>query len=165
MSNLKRIHIHWTAGADGIIPIEADSYNFIVTRDGRVVEGSHPPEAQIPPLRPGKYAAHTLSANSDAIGVAMDAMAAAVERPFSAGRFPITQVQLDSTARFCASLCRKYSIPVSRSTTLTHAEVPITLGIKQRNKWDVTWLPGMDKPGDPLVVGDRIRDLIRGYLR
>lgn len=60
-------------------------------------------------------------------------------------------------AALCAELCRQYDIPVSRTTVLTHAEVQPTLGITQRGKWDVTWLPGMSGPGAPVAVGDMLR--------
>lgn len=157
---MKRIHIHWTAGADGINQVEDDHYHFIVERDGTVVSGEHVPEDNIPPLN--NYAAHTYMANSYAIGVSLDAMAGAVERPFSAGNYPITEVQLESMASLVRHLAEKYGIPITRETVLTHAEVEPTLGIKQRWKWDITWLPGMDKPGDPVEVGDRIRAMIAG---
>ncbi len=157
MAGLVRIIWHWTAGADGIIPVEADAYHFIVGRDGRVYEGWDKPEANIPPLVAGKYAAHTLNCNSGSIGVSLDAMADAQERPFSAGRFPITDVQIEALVKLTASLCVKYGIPVTRQTVLSHAEVQATLGITQKNKWDIAWLPGMEKPGDPLKIGDELR--------
>ena len=76
-------------------------------------------------------------------------MVGAVERPFNAGRYPITPAQVDALARLCADLCRDYTIPVTRKTVLTHAEVQPTLGITQRGKWDVSWLPGMGARGQP----------------
>lgn len=165
MTKLKRIHWHWTAGADGVNEIERDSYNWIVGRDGLVTEGSFPWQRQIPPLNPGRYAAHTLSANSWAGGLALDAMAGASERPFNAGRYPITEAQLASAVRLCARLCRDHGITVDRKTVLTHAEVGITLGIPQRNKWDITWIPGMVGPGNPIAVGDVIREMVRKAMK
>lgn len=161
---MKRIHLHWTGGADGVNGVEADAYHFIVARDGKVYEGEDTPEANLPPLG-AKYAAHTLNANTDAIGVALDAMADARERPFRAGKYPITDAQLVGMAKLCARLCQRYGIPVTRQTVLTHAEVQPTLGIAQRQKWDITWLPGMAKPGDPIEVGDKLRELVRAELK
>lgn len=164
---LKRIHMHWTAGADGIIPIESDHYNFIVDRNGKVHDGEHPPEHQTPTnVKKGSkfYAAHTLNANSNAIGIAMDAMALAEERPFKAGKYPITPVQVEAFCKFIAYLCKRYDIPVTRGTVLTHAEVQGTLGIKQKNKWDITWLPGMAEPQPPVFVGDILRSKVSGYV-
>lgn len=161
---LTAVIIHWTAGADGINQQEDDSYNYIVDRAGKVHEGTHPLAAQVPPLLKGKYAAHTLNANSRRAGVSMDAMAGAVERPFNPGKNPITKVQLEATAKLVAQINKQAGIKVSRKTNLTHAEVQRTLGIRQNNKWDVMWLPGMAKPGDPIEVGDIIRKKIEGYM-
>jgi len=111
--------------------------------------------------RDGSYAAHTRAANSGAIGVSLDAMGGAVESPFNPGKYPITWPQLNRMAVEVANLCDTYDIPVSRYSVLTHAEIQPTLGIRQRWKWDITWLPDMSKPGDPIAVGDRIRDMIR----
>ena len=161
---LQRIILHWTAGADGVNETESDSYNFIVGRDGSVTNGSHPPEAQVPPLKYGHYAAHTLNCNSYSIGVSLDAMADAKEVPFNAGKYPITEEQLGAAAQLVASLCLKYGIPVTRETVLSHAEVQRTLGIAQRQKWDISWLPGMEKPGDAIVVGDKLRRMVSDAL-
>ncbi|MDN3712109.1 N-acetylmuramoyl-L-alanine amidase [Paracoccus cavernae] len=84
-------------------------------------------------------------------------MGDANERPFRAGRFPITELQLDVLVTLVADLCQKYRIPVTRRTVLSHAEVQTTLGIRQNGKWDISWLPGMDAPGDPVAVGDKLR--------
>ncbi len=156
---MKRIHLHWTGGADGVNAAEADAYHFIIGRDGTVYQGQDRPEANRAPLGP-RYAAHTLNANTDAIGVALDAMADARERPFRAGKYPITPQQLQAMARLAAELCQRYGIPVTRQTVLTHAEVQPTLGIRQKAKWDITWLPGMTAPGDPVAVGDVLRAMI-----
>ena len=164
---MDRIILHWTAGADGVTPHEADSYNFVIGRDGTITPGEHPPEAQ-PPANVARgsahYAAHTRACNSNSIGVSLDAMADAVERPFSAGRYPITELQIDVMATFVADLCRKYRIPVTRRTVLSLAEVQPTLGIRQNAKWDISWLPGMDKPGDPVAVGDQLRARISSAM-
>ena len=55
-------------------------------------------------------------------------------------------------------LCEEYDIPVSPWTTLSHAEVQQTLGIKQRWKWDYKVLPGYTKSVDARIVGDILRD-------
>ncbi|MFD2439714.1 N-acetylmuramoyl-L-alanine amidase [Paracoccus kondratievae] len=107
---------------------------------------------------------HTLNANGGAIGLAICAMAGAQERPFSWGKAPITPAQVSALARETARLCRTYDIPVSRWSTLSHAEVQPSLGVVQRAKWDITVLPGMDGPADPITVGDRLRDLVAREL-
>lgn len=162
---MNRIILHWTAGAPGVIPIEADAYHFIIGwPDGTVTEGLDHVGANVPPLRSGHYAAHTRNLNSHSIGVAIDAMAGARERPFDPGKYPITEAQVDVLVDLCARLMRQYDIPLSRETVLTHAEVQPTLGVAQHNKWDITWLPGMDYPVDPVLVGDVIRDQIRQHM-
>lgn len=161
---MKRVILHWTAGADGIIALEADSYNYIISRDGTIHPGV-PVNRQVPPLINGAYAAHTYHANSYAIGVSLDAMAGAHERPLRTGKYPITQVQLDAMIVLVADLCKQYGIPVTRETVLTHAEVQHTLGIKQKNKWDITWIPGMKAVGDPLNVGDVLRKRIKAQMK
>jgi N-acetyl-anhydromuramyl-L-alanine amidase AmpD len=157
---MKRIIIHWTAGGHTPSNLDRGHYHFIIAGDGSVVKGVHPVEANAKPVK-GKYAAHTLNCNTGSIGVAVAAMAGAVERPFNAGKSPITQAQLTALAALCRDLAAKYKIPVTRETILSHAEVQPTLGIKQRGKWDIAWLPGMKAPGNPVEVGDKIRWMIK----
>ncbi len=162
---IKRIHIHWTAGAPGINPKESDSYNAVSQwPHGEVVE-CVPDEKQIPPLINGAYAAHTLKANSYALGIAIDAMAGAREVPFRKGKYPITPEQVASTVAWVARRCLRYGIEVRRDTVLTHAEVQRTLGVRQNAKWDVVWVPGMERPGNAIKVGDHLRRLVKEEMR
>jgi len=163
-SGLHRIHLHWTAGAYGVIDLERRAYNELVDQEANVHSGIFRPEAQAN-YRVGHAASHTLNANTGAIGLALDAMAYAKERPFDAGSAPITPAQLDALCERAAHHAMLYDIPVSRWSILTHAEVQQTLGIRQRNKWDITWLPGMAAPGDPIEVGDRLRAMVRERLQ
>jgi N-acetyl-anhydromuramyl-L-alanine amidase AmpD len=160
---LHRIHLHWTAGAYGDNALERKSYHVLILDDGRTILGDLKPEANVD-TSDGQYVAHTRMANSGAIGVSLDAMGGAIERPFSAGQYPITQKQLAKMALEVANLCDTYGIPVTKWSVLTHAEIQPTLGIRQKWKWDITWLPGMDKPGDAIEVGDVLRDMIRKEL-
>jgi hypothetical protein len=77
----------------------------------------------------------------------------------------MTAAQLDAMAEEVARLCIAHDIPVTRWSVLTHAEVQPTLGIAQRQKWDVLVLPGMARPGDPFEVGDRIRAMITAKVK
>lgn len=157
---MKRIHIHWTAGPHRATATDREHYHFIVEGDGTVIDGIHKPEANLAIGNGSPYAAHTLNANSGAIGVAVAAMRNARERPFNPGPSPITDRQIEALAALCARLCIKYGISVTRWNVLTHAEVQNALGIAQRGKWDITWLPGMDAPGPAIEVGDRLRRMI-----
>src|SRR5690606_3332072 len=87
-------------------------------------------------------------------------MARAVERPFHPGKAPVTEAQLLALAGLCRALCTRYAIALTPRSVLTHAEVQPVLGIAQRGKWDVTWLPGMAAPGAPVATGNRLRALI-----
>lgn len=158
---MDRIIVHWTAGANKPNGLDLQHYHKIIDGDGVVHDGKHPISANKGKLVSGAYAAHTLNCNTGSIGVALAAMAGAQESPFSKGTHPITRAQETSLTKLLVELSDKYSIPVTRETVLTHAEVQPTLGIKQKGKWDITWLPGMAKPGDPLVVGDEIRQRVR----
>lgn len=158
--SLKRIVMHWSAGGNKPSELDRQHYHFIVGGDGVAVAGKFAPESNIAPKK-GAYAAHTLNLNTGSIGVAMAAMAGAVERPFNAGSAPITPAQLDGFVNLVAALCCKYNIPVTRETVLSHAEVQPTLKIQQRGKWDICWLPGMAGPADPVRVGDILRERIR----
>lgn len=60
----------------------------------------------------------------------------------------------------------RHIIALALMTTAAHAEVQPTLGITQRGKWDVAWLPGMEAAGDPVLIGDRIRaDVVKLMAR
>jgi N-acetylmuramoyl-L-alanine amidase len=168
MTKIIGVTWHWTAGADGINDLEKDHYNFIINREGVTFPGDFPPEAQIPAnIKRGSnfYAAHTLSANSYRIGYAADAMAGAQERPLVWGSAPLTEIQIKNMMKFTAGLVRVYKLSVSRQTILSHAEIEPTLGIKQRQKWDITCLPGDVKVRSAVEVGDILRDMVQKALQ
>lgn len=156
---LKRIILHWSAGEDSNQIDDVEHYHFIVDRWGKVVKGNYKPEDNIS-AADGKYAKHTRNCNTGSIGVSMDAMKGAIEKPFYPGTEPITEIQLEVFVQLVAKLLKQYSIPLTPTTCLTHAEVQTTLKIPQRGKWDITWLPGMSKPGDPVSVGNILRHKI-----
>lgn len=153
-SGLTRIHWHWTAGGHRANATDRAAYHVLIEGDGTVIRAAEPSAKR----------SHTLNANSGAVGISLCAMAGAVERPFSPGAYPITAAQIGALARETARACLAYDIPVSRWSTLSHAEVQPYLGIAQRQKWDITWLPGMSGPADPITVGDRIRELVRAEI-
>jgi N-acetyl-anhydromuramyl-L-alanine amidase AmpD len=160
---MKRIIWHWTAGGHKANSTDLKHYHLIIQDDGTVMSGTHPISANAAPLSKS-YAAHTARLNTDSIGLAVAAMRGAKERPFNHGPSPITTAQVQQLAKTTATLCKRYNIPVSRETTLSHAEVEPTLGVKQAGKWDITWLPGMSAPADPVEVGDRLRSLTQDYM-
>lgn len=163
-SGLSRIIWHWTAGTHTVSDLDRKHYHFIVAGNGTVVHGAHQPEANIV-TSDGSYAAHTRNCNTGSIGVAVAAMAGAKERPFSAGAFPVREAQIEALVGLTADLCRRYSIPVTPRTVLSHAEVQPTLGVAQAGKWDIAWLPGMAAPQDPIAIGNILRGRVLAHMK
>lgn len=161
---MKRIVLHWTAGAYVASDLDKRHYHEVVQGDGSRVQGNLLPEANLN-TRDGNYAAHTRGLNTGSIGLAMCAMHGAQHTPFDAGGYPITAKQLNAFAEMVAEYAETYNIPVTRKTILSHAEVQPTLGIRQNGKWDITWLPGMTRPADPVKVGDIIRSLVNEKMQ
>jgi len=155
-SGLTRVHWHWTAGAEGVIEMERRAYNGLIGKAGERIPGVFPIEAQAT-YRVGHAANHTRNCNSTAVGLSVDAMAGAKERPLYLGPNPMSEWQIEALVDWTADLCIQHGIPVSRYTTLSHAEVQPTLGVRQKWKWDFTWLPGDTKTRDPLEIGDELR--------
>ncbi|MEM1372549.1 MAG: peptidoglycan-binding protein [Pseudomonadota bacterium] len=158
-SGVHRIHLHWSAGAYGVISMERRAYNGLVDQDGNRHDGVFAFNTQ-GTYRADRAASHTLNANSGALGLCADAMAGAKERPLDWGSAPMTVPQVKELCQWAAELAEFYDIPVSRWSILTHAEVQPTLGIRQRFKWDITCLPGDNAVRDPIVVGDELREMI-----
>lgn len=85
--------------------------------------------------------------------------------PRACATFPRPE-QIDALIRQTAEDCLTYGIPVSRETTLSHAEVEITLGVDQASKWDFDYDPyGLLTTRDPIVIGDMLRDRVALELR
>jgi len=149
-SGVTRVHLHWTGGGHIANATDKKAYHGLFQGDGTCIKLAEP----------WVYRPLTLNANSGAVGLSMCCMAGAQERPFQWGKAPMTAAQLHAMCRDAAAICIAYDIPVTRWSVLTHAEVQPTLGIKQNRKWDISVLPGMPAPGDPIAVGDRIREMI-----
>lgn len=153
---MKRIIVHWTAGSYNVNETDRAHYHYIVDGTGKVIAGIHKPEDNAS-TSDGNYAAHTKNCNTDSIGISIASMAGAVENPFSAGKYPLTKLQWDTMVDRVAQLAKKYNIPVSKETILTHAEVEGTLGIQQNGKWDITRLPFDESVKGAAAVGDKLR--------
>ena len=154
---MKRIIWHWTGGTYTPNAVDLKHYHMLIDGDGNVHEGDLGPEANID-CTDGIYVRHTRGCNTAAIGIGICGMLGAKERPFSGGEYPIKPCQIDALVDLTADLCYTYDIPVTKSMTLSHAEVQPTLGIKQRNKWDIAWIPDhIDGTDDPVRIGNMIR--------
>ncbi|MCV3209578.1 N-acetylmuramoyl-L-alanine amidase [Mesorhizobium sp. YC-39] len=153
---MKRVVCHWTAGSHSAGETDKDAYHILVEGNGGLVRGRPSIALNSGRVKSG-YAAHTLNCNSGSIGVSLCCMAGAEERPFSAGRYPMTRTQWDALVVVVAELCNYYRIKVTPRTVLSHAEVESTLGIQQRGKWDFTRLPFDASVVGPRACGDRLR--------
>jgi hypothetical protein len=162
-ADMERIHIHWTAGGHKANATDKKSYHILIEGDGNLVRA----DTSIKANEKGsglKPASHTLNANSGAIGVSMCCMANAVESPFNAGKAPMTKAQWDTMIEVVADLSKRYKIPVTPKTILTHSEVQPNLNIKQRNKWDINRLAFDSAVVGHAAVGDRLRKQVVAVL-
>lgn len=157
---MKGIVWHWTAGTHTVSRLDMEHYHEIINGKGESYRGVFSPEDNLS-TTDGKYAAHTRGYNTGMIGLAVAAMHGASERPFSWGKYPITQAQVNQLVERTAYYVKKYNIPVTRRTVLSHAEVEPTLGVKQLGKWDISVLPGMNNVKNPVEIGDYLRDKVK----
>ena len=67
---MKRIILHWTAGANEPNNTDYQHYHYLVNGNGVVVKGKYNPEDNLN-CNDGKYAQHTGGGNTGSIGVAM----------------------------------------------------------------------------------------------
>ncbi len=159
---MKRIVLHWTGGAYTASELDRAHYHLLIEGDGTLVPGVHRIACNGAPAREPR-ASHTRNCNTGSIGVAVCCMAGATERPFSAGRFPMTQLQWETMARVVAELCARFDISVGTTTVLGHGEVQSVLSIPQRGKWDplvLPWAPNVPRQ----EVMERFRSRVRQHL-
>ncbi|QTF94203.1 N-acetylmuramoyl-L-alanine amidase [Halomonas sp. BM-2019] len=160
---MQRIVFHWTAGAYRASALDRKHYHILIESDGKLVQGTHS-IADNASTADNHYAAHTRRLNTGSIGISVCCMAEARERPFDAGRFPMTETQWHSMAQVAADLCDAYTIPVTPQTVLGHGEVQGTLGVQQLGKWDPLALP-WEPTLSPAQVGERFRNLVSALLQ
>lgn len=167
MSPMNRITGHHSAGPHKPTATDRKHYHRIVDGDGQVHAGDRAILDNAPgrPFTSGTYAAHTLNLNSGNIGLSMSCMSKAEwSRPRACAAYP-TNAQIDGFCHEAARLCREWSIPPERETLLSHAEVEITLGVRQKGKWDFDYsLLGKVTSRDPVAVGDEWRQEVKRIL-
>ena len=152
---MKRIIIHWTGGKYTPNNIDLEHYHFLIDGNGKIIEGKYKPEDNLN-CNDNIYAAHTGGGNTAAVGVALCGMFGFHSR-FNQGLFPITKKQCDVLFRFVSDLSKKYNIPITSNTILTHYE----FGLKNPatssfGKIDINFLPPY-----PHLPPDKIGDFIR----
>jgi N-acetyl-anhydromuramyl-L-alanine amidase AmpD len=160
---MKRIIIHWTAGTNQPNGTDFLHYHYVVNGDGVVVAGKFRPEDNLN-CNDGKYAQHTGGGNTGSIGVAMCGMYVPNKTPIQETKYPLTAKQVEATFKLCAELCKKYNIPVTPQTVMTHYEFgkanPKT---SSAGKIDIIYLhPYKHIQRDDM--GNFIRAKIRWYL-
>jgi hypothetical protein len=156
---MNRITWHHTGGGYKPNATDLRSYHRLIDGDGRVHPGVHPISANAPgaSMAAGTYAAHTRGLNRGAIGVSVCSMVGGTwENPRSSRAFP-RSVQIDALVQETVALCRQYNIRPVREHVLSHAEVELTLGVKQRNKWDFDYQVLTVTRRNPIAIGDEIR--------
>jgi hypothetical protein len=163
-ATLGRVHVHWTAGAHKCSEFDRGHYHVLVEDDGKIVRGLCDLAANSTTHPYGRKANHTLNANTGAAAVSLCCMAEAIERPFKAGKYPLTRKQWDVGAMATAELCFRYNIKVTPRTVLTHAEVQANLGIRQRGKWDIAILPFDMNYDTARECGDLLREQVQEHL-
>jgi len=165
---MKRIVWHHTGGGYQPNDVDLRHYHALIDGTGTVVPGNHPPEANRVIRRPndiGSYAAHTRGLNTGAIGISICAMGDGEWRDPRAARLFPRPAQVQALLHLTADWCRKYQIPVTRDTVLSHAEVETTLGVAQRGKWDFDYDPrGIRDTRSAVAIGDDLRRDVLGLM-
>ncbi len=159
--------MHWTAGTYTPNTGELEHYHYLIgfnteTGETYVKEGNCKPEDNLN-CYDGKYAAHTGGGNTGAIGIALCGNAG-FKCASNQGKYPLQKVQFEKMFKTAAELCKKYNIPITPATVLTHYEFgrqnPKT---ESAGKPDINFIPY--QPTLPAnKVGDFIRNKIEWYL-
>jgi N-acetyl-anhydromuramyl-L-alanine amidase AmpD len=163
-AKIARIIVHWTAGTHTPSVNDKSHYHVLIDGAGHLVKGTPSIALNSLPKAKAGYAAHTLNCNTGSIGISLCGMAGAVERPFNAGKYPLTTEQWAALIQACADLCAHYQIPVTPKTLLSHAEVQTNLGITQRGKWDIAILPFNRSFDTAKEVGAELRANVSNLL-
>ncbi len=160
---MKRIILHWTSGAYQPNTTDFEHYHYLINVQGLVIKGKYAPEDN-ENVNDGKYAAHTGGGNTGSIGVAMCGMLNySPKKGLSSTKYPLTKVQCERCFKLIAELSKKYNIPITNQTVMTHYEFgkahPET---SSAGKIDITILPAYTVSSDK--VGSFIRSKARWYL-
>lgn len=160
---MKRICFHWTAGTYTLSTEDYEHYHFTVGKEGTISAGKFKPEANIPPLVSGRYAAHLGGGNSYTVGIGLRGMAG-FEGPHSnLGRYPLTRKQCESGFHLAAELSKKYGIAINPDTIFTHYEFGLLHPeTPSAGKIDITYLPYASDL-KPSQVGQYVREKVEWY--
>lgn len=124
---MKRIIIHWTAGAYKPNATDLEHYHYLVDSDANIHTGKHKVEDN-ENCNDGNYAAHTGGGNTGSIGISLCGMAGFSSRQ-NVGKYPLTKIQCERCFKLIAELSKKYNIAITPQNIMTHYE----FGLKHRN--------------------------------
>lgn len=160
---MKKIIIHWTAGAYTPNSTDLKHYHYLIDKNGRTNYGIYKPEDN-ENCNDGKYAAHTGGGNTGAIGIALCGMYGFTSVS-KIGSYPVTKIQCEALFSFVAKLAKKYGIKIDSDHIMTHYE----FGLKNpkttsAGKIDIVYLPPYPqiKKQD---IGDFIRNKVEWYSK
>lgn len=137
---MKRIIIHWTAGTNQPCNTDYEHYHFLINGGGLVVKGKYKPEDN-EVCRVSGYAAHTGGGNTGSIGIAMCGMYIKNGEHLKDSKYPLTKVQVERCFKLIAELAKKYNIPITADTVMTHYEFGLRHpNTTSRGKIDITYL-------------------------
>lgn len=165
-SGVTRVHWHWTASTYDVVWDVRSHYNDVFDENGYEYDGGALAQHQASyDWRSKIGVSHTFNANTGAIGLAVAAMSGASANwnasTVNPGKYPMTQIQVDSMLKKTVEYCKMFNIKPSPWTTLTHAEVQTNIGIHQKGKWDIRVLP--DNPTK--LLGEReAGDMLRARM-
>lgn len=161
---MKRIIIHWTAGAYTPNDTDLGAYHYLIGYDPKtdsayLKNGKFKPEDNLN-CNDGIYARHTGGGNTGSIGISLCSMFG-YENNKDVGKYPIKEAQLELLYQTCANLSKKYNIPITPLGIMTHYEFgkrnPNT---ESRGKRDIEYLPSRPDIAS-CNIGDYIRDNIK----
>ena len=160
---MKKIIIHWTAGTNQPCNTDYEHYHFLVNKDGVIIAGKYSPEDN-ENCNDGKYAQHCGGGNTGAIGVSMCGMYVPKNVCIKETKYPLTKIQCEAMFKLVAELCKKYNIPITNKTVLTHYEFGQTNPkTSSFGKIDIIYLPAYPDV-EKNKMGDFIINKIRWYF-
>ena len=156
---MRKIIIHWTAGANQPNSTDYQHYHYLINGDGLVLQGKHK-VSDNENCNDGVYAAHCGGGNTGAIGIALCGMAG-FKNFKNVGKYPLTKVQSERAFKLVAELAKKYNIKISSDTVMTHYE----FGLKNPKTSSVGKIDIIYLPPYPKVKASEIGDLFRSKAR
>ncbi len=134
----------------------------MIDKNGKIYNGKYKPEDN-ENCSDSEYARHTGGGNTGAIGISFCGMYN-FRNSNSIGNYPLTQIQLEAGFNLCAKLCKKYNIPITKDTVMTHYEFGKTHPkTTSYGKIDIVYLPPYSWVAKD-DIGAFIRSKVRWYL-